>query len=57
MRIFRIAIHSTSLKTGKKLNRKGWTELPMTENVIHSVERMGEKEISKSKKHAIGDDI
>ena len=29
----------------------------MTENIIHSVERMGEKEISKSKKHAIGDDI
>ena len=56
MRIFRLAIHFTFLKTGKKLKRKSWTELPMTEYVIRSVKRIGEKEISKSKKHAIGDD-
>ena len=32
-----------SLKIGKKLNRRSWTELPLTENVIRSVERMSEK--------------
>ena len=32
-----------SFKIGKKLNRRSWTELPLTENVIRSVERMSEK--------------
>ena len=40
-----------SLKPGNKLNRRNWTELPVTPEVIKLVEEMGGKESKRGKKY------